>query len=32
LAQKYPDDALIAFHAKRLASGEAEPTIVMRDK
>ncbi|MFQ6022663.1 MAG: CHASE2 domain-containing protein [Acidiferrobacterales bacterium] len=32
LAQKYPDDALIAFHTKRLASGEAGATIVMSDK
>lgn len=32
LAENYPDDGLIAFHAKRLASGEAGTTIVMSDK
>ena len=32
LAEKYPDDGLIRFHAKRLLAGEATSLIVMEEK
>ncbi len=32
LAKKYPDDRLIAFHARRLESGQTGRTIVMTEK
>ncbi|MCH8188676.1 MAG: adenylate/guanylate cyclase domain-containing protein [Proteobacteria bacterium] len=32
LAEKYPDDGLIRFHAKRLIAGEATSLIVMEEK
>ena len=32
LAEKYPDDGLIRFHAKRLMAGEATSLIVMEEK
>jgi len=32
LAKRYPEDALIAFHANRLATGETGATIVMAEK
>ncbi len=32
LAEKYPDDGLIRFHAKRLTAGETTSLIVMEEK
>ena len=32
LAARYPEDSLIAYHARRLASGETGSTIVMTGK
>ena len=32
LAERYPKDALIAFHIKRLAAGESGSLIVMKEK
>jgi class 3 adenylate cyclase len=32
LAEQYPEDALIGFHAKRLAAGESGSLIVMKEK
>jgi adenylate cyclase len=32
LAEKYPDDPLIIYHAKRLAAGETGSTVVMTEK
>ncbi len=32
LADKYPEDGLIAFHAKRLAAGERGSLVVMEEK
>ena len=32
LAEKYPDDGLIRFHAKRLTAGETTSLIVMAEK
>jgi adenylate cyclase len=31
-AEKYPDDSLINYHAKRLAAGETGSTVVMTEK
>ena len=32
LTEQYPEDALIAFHAKRLAAGESGSLVVMKEK
>ena len=32
LAERYPEDALISFHVKRLAAGESGSLVVMKEK